>query len=61
MSRRVSLIPLGSVFGRPTEWCKERHVNYHTAVARIKRGWNIDRLFDPPVAHVNESGMGGAQ
>lgn len=51
-NRRVTIrITLDGVTKCLSEWCREKGVNYHTAVQRYHTGWSPEHLFDGPIPH----------
>ena len=51
-NRRVTIrITLDGVTKCLSEWCREKGVNYHTAVQRYHAGWSPEHLFDGPIPH----------
>lgn len=51
-NRRVTIrITLDGVTKCLSEWCREKGMNYHTAIQRYHAGWSPEHLFDGPIPH----------
>lgn len=45
--RNNTLITIHGKTKTLSEWCREKGISIHVVVARIKSGWDVERLFEP--------------